>query len=466
MKATTTSRPGAWRLWVPLVFSLLLVLATAPILAHPPAPADTTLQAGSYFSGPTVTDIHNDGLQDIILTNQLLNQVEVYDGEGYFVWLQPTDGAIKGGATTADLDGDDLPEIIVGDATGNVYVWDFIGNLLDGWPATAGDGEYRIISTPATGDVDGDGNIEIVVTVSDGNLYVFGATGIPEGDPLEIGNIAEQFGDQDINSSPTIADVDEDGSLEIVVGSYDNRLYLFNLQGAYDNQDSAVPRESVWSFRTNGVIRSTPVVADIDPDTEGNEIVFGSGDSKLYVLNKDGGLLWEDNTNWTISSSPAVGDIDGDGQMEIVIGNDREKVYAWNHDGSTLDTWPKDVEGNVFAAPAIGDLGDDGRLEVVAATDKGRVYAWDSNGVLLNGWPKTMTQAIMGAPVIADLTGDNEAEVVAADTGGDFKFFTWSGESVEPDPAPTPTPTIDPEAPTPTPAPETDETVFIPIVNR
>jgi len=423
------------------------------------------LQAGSYFSGPTVVDLNNDGLQDIILTN-LLNQIEVYDGEGYFVWQQPTDAAIKGGSITADLDGDHLPEIIAGDAAGKVYAWDFAGNLVEGWPATAGDGTYRIISTPATGDVDGDGQIEVVVTLSDGQLYVFGPKGAQEGDPLEIGNVAEKFGDQDLNSSPTIADVDEDGSMEIIVGSYDNRLYLFNLQGAYDNQDTNAPRESVWSFRTNGVVRSTAVVADIDPDSDGNEIAFGSGDSFLYVLDKDGNMLWNAKTGWIIRSSPAVGDIDGDGREEIAIGSDDEKVWVWNHDGSTLDGWPQRTGGDVFAAPAIGDLGDDGRMEVVAGSADGRVYAWDSKGVALEGWPKTMTKSIMGAPVISDLTGDGEAEVVAADTGGDFKFFTWSGETTEPDPVPTPTPTPDPDSPTPTPETGDTEAVFIPIVNR
>ena len=78
-----------------------------------------------------------------------------------------------------------------------------------------------------------------------------------------------------INSSPSIVDLNEDGQVEIIVGSTDKQLYVFNAAGKLK-----------WTYATGDMIFSSPFVADIDPGRAGKEIAFGSGDGYFYLLSR------------------------------------------------------------------------------------------------------------------------------------------------------------------------------------
>ena len=84
-----------------------------------------------------------------------------------------------------------------------------------GWPVSISD---SIVSSPAIGDVDGDGKVEIVVATDTsygytGLLYAFKTTG------EKLGGLWPAYTDGNIYSSPALGDLDNDGDLEIVLGS-------------------------------------------------------------------------------------------------------------------------------------------------------------------------------------------------------------------------------------------------------
>jgi hypothetical protein len=92
-------------------------------------------------------------------------------------------------------------------------------------------------------------------------------------------------------------------------------------------------------------------------------------------------------------SVPTVGEIDGDPGMEICIGSNSSRLYAWNADGSEVRDGDFDPTtqgvyyvpiGSVISSPAIADIDKDGVREVVFGTSAGRVYALRL-GVALSG---------------------------------------------------------------------------------
>ena len=278
---------------------------------------------------------------------------------------------------------------------------------LPGWPQSTGD---YVRSSPVIADLDGDGFLEIVVGSYDSKVYAWHANGtLVAGWPQSTGDYVE--------SSPAIADLDGDDSLEIVVGSLDGKIYAWHADGT---------PVAGWPQNAGSYVYSSPAIADLDGDGS-PEIVVGSQDHKVYAWHADGTPVtgWPQSTGSFMYASPAIADLDGDGSLEIVIGTYDKKVYAWHADGTLVIGWPQSAGGWVYSSPAIADLDGDGSLEIVVGSwdRKGAVYAWHVNGTLVTGWPKSVSSIITSSPVIADFDGDGSLEVVVGSF--DRKIYAW-----------------------------------------
>jgi hypothetical protein len=148
-----------------------------------------------------------------------------------------------------------------------------------------------------------------------------------------------------------------------------------------------------WVYSSAGFqIRSSPLVADIDKDGT-IEIVVGvesTEEGKIIILKSDGTLEREIVSLNPIRSSPKMGDINGDGIYEVVIGTDQvsttggvlilncptDCASSHNLTSYTATGW-----GKVKTTPLLYDLDSDGFLDIVFADDNGNLYAMSGTSI-------------------------------------------------------------------------------------
>jgi hypothetical protein len=327
-----------------------------------------------------------------------------------------------------DLDNDGAKEIVVGTAGRQLWVLNANGTVRAGWPQSL---PAEVAGAPAIGLIDGDQFPDIAVGFK-GTMDPTGKGGIRayrrDGSLIWSRLTATDEGEDGVFSSPAIGNVDGAGGNEVVVGSFDFRVYVIRSDG------SDLPG---WPKKLRDTIFSSPALFDFDGDGR-LEIVIGvdthqegppfntPAGGALYVFRWDGSIVpgFPQFIDQTMMSSPAVGDINGDGRPEIVVGggtfylgNVGRKVYAYRCDGTFAPGWPVTVEAQVFDSPALADLDGNGQLDVVITDENANLYALRGNGTqIFKMKPKSFfgTSPNADNPVIADVNGNGSPEILVA----------------------------------------------------
>ncbi len=367
-----------------------------------------TMDHAAIRSSPAIADINNDGKLEIVI-GTYGSRVYVLNADGSFFpgWPQRTNTSIKSSPTTADLD-QQYPglEVIVGGYK-LLYAWHSDGTPVSGWPVTTG--HYTSVSSPVVADIDNDGFLEVIVGCSDNYLYCFKSNGQLFW-KCPTGNF--------IFSSPTIADIDPyNRGLEIVFGSLDGYLYCLKNNG-----------DLLWRYNTNNWVESSPAIADLDSNNPGLEVVVGSDGGEIYCLTRDGDtqngkVVWSYDTNIAIiSSSPAIADINGDGKLEVIVGGSDGNIYCLTNEGALL--WAYQTGYRIESSPAIADIDPNyPGLEIVVGCDDTKLYALHADGTPVWGWPQITKDIVYSSPAIADLNGNGKLEVVAGSLDGNL--YAW-----------------------------------------
>jgi len=197
------------------------------ILSGWPQAPDSTSSPAGYWASPSAADVDGDGWAEVFAPGKNGN-LYAWNGDG-----SPLGGsaAFKSGLGTwtrcspsfANIDGDPEREIIYGAPTGTLYAWNADGSNVPGFPVSLGS---TCISSTAIGDVDQDGTLDIVMITdgsANGAIHVIDSSDGTElsGWPVTISNITVS-----VSPSPALADFDFDGFLEIVVANNHNNVSL------------------------------------------------------------------------------------------------------------------------------------------------------------------------------------------------------------------------------------------------
>jgi hypothetical protein len=408
---------------------------------------------GRTWPGIIVADVDADEQIEIV-TAHSGGYVSVYERDGYFAsgWPQQPTGLELRGLSVSDLEGDGTLEII---ATGAVYgkvntwVYEHAGMLRPGWPQLSNDSGYAhgiFNANAAVGDLDGDNYGELVIpsdvhyicayerngaqisTHLDYGDKGWGQVGVWESLEVELRGWgwcsgsqerAERYRANFAHSPAVIADVDGNGSMEVIAtgnvydcgyGSYPSRyigVYIFN-------HDRSRYQTSLFDWRTAPVDTGAPLSEDY------NQIE-------------------------NVQPNPALADLDGDGLLEVLFASYDGRLHAFWLDKTEHGSWPFSVndpgEGiyRFASEPTVVDLNGDGKAEVIFTSwvekgshKTGQLHVLDYQGNPIHEVDLPMAYSgnwngALAAPTLADIDGDPDLEVVLNTAHSGFVAFDLPG---------------------------------------
>lgn len=372
------------------------------------------------------------------------NQLTLYSASGAVLFtVNPFSGGEVRSLAAADIDGNGDLEIIVGRASSGannqVSVYEHDGSLRPGWPARrtgeAGTGAGLYNQNLAIADLNNDGQAEIyaptdthyitalhpngdqlsassVYGLSGGLVKPWAQVGVHVDQAADLrgfANCGTEHRPNFANAAPAIADMDGDGSLELIVPGDVYNCALGDPAGDL----YYLP----WILRRD---RTRWVGSGFDWTS-----IPASGQSTAALIQGQFATI-EDAV---VNAVPV--DLDGDGQREIVFASYDGKVHAWWLDKTQKHNWPFTVPGSGlrFAAePAVADLDLDGKAELIVTSwpqkggaAVGKLMILSYQGTLLHSVdlpaPRGGTwNGSMAAPTLAQLDGDANLELVIGTT--------------------------------------------------
>jgi subtilisin family serine protease len=354
----------------------------------------------SLMSMPLAGDLDNDGQKEVIAASSA-GSIYVWSAAGVLKpgWPKVVAPYASLSLSLADVDRNGRLDVVAADSQTGLYVFSSNGNSLAGWPVLVPN-----ITGPATvADLNLDNRNEVIASVegSPSQLYVWNASGVVQsGWPRTLLD-----GYPSVGGYPVVGDMDDDGDLEIVavasdwVNTAQSRVVIYHHNG-----------QLLKSFSPNATKVNPPVLADVDGDGSLEvvaSIVKQDGTGALYVWDRNGTVLPQATpVGQTMSqltfTTPIVADVDGDGRNEVVVSRQAEffseqlgltygypvRVYAYNGASVTnlvrpaYGSWP-----NPDASLSLANIDGDAQLELLWTTVREggsdtdvrwpRVQAWD-----------------------------------------------------------------------------------------
>ena len=352
------------------------------------------MKNADFYTG----DVNGDGEPEIVLREKTV--MKIIDGDGTTL-LEKDFGRKFALEYLLDVDGDTICEIplILSGAKFRFAVYElgednleyyYLDELNKGLPLY--DAEVRPL---AVIDSNNDGNPEILAGIGVG--YSCKPRGIVSID-YASGDMVWFYQSGTGPMSHAIADINGDGSLEIVTGSMAPCTCPDDEE--YPDCDSyvtvlSITGEELWKADMgHGYLRITVSTEDIN-ESEGTEIIeYGYNASEdwgdISIFSCDGKRLYNREFDYSIIPG-AVLDIDGDGYKEIVAADTRGYLTVYTGELQEKSRVFVTDDINTTAQVYVNDFNGDGFLEIFLILKK-ELFIFDKNLSII--WQKEFPEQI------------------------------------------------------------------------
>ncbi|HYV97594.1 MAG TPA: VCBS repeat-containing protein [Gemmatimonadaceae bacterium] len=321
-----------------------------PDLTGKPArfPADKPLLTSGY-NAPTFGDVDGDGLRDLVVgvIGGAYGPARTAIDNLYYLRQSPKDTwtvatkrlipTIDVGAEAApafgDVNGDGLIDMIVGSkiapGDGSTGTLTFFENVGTANAPTFRDrgvlpikGQYNY--APAIVDLDGDGLVDLVLGTWQDRLEWYRNTGTSASPKWTLADSALVTITRGSNTTPSFGDIDGDGLVDLVIGEASGTINLYRNTGTKTSPKYALVSDHFQDIKV--VRRSAPALVDMDGDGK-PDMLIGSGDGEIQLWHNVGArgeLRFERDNAFTLRSfmgaSPAASDLRHAGQPDLFVG--------------------------------------------------------------------------------------------------------------------------------------------------
>ncbi len=283
---------------------------------------------------------------------------------------QKNSGGAHAGSTvlTLNLNGDTLTDVLLGDVSFTNLVAAFNGGHIDSAFMSSKDTLFptsiptNIEYFPAAfyEDVDFDSIPDLLVapnlngSINQGNAWFYentGASDNPVFASLDSSFLVDEMIDVGSTARPALVDLDFDGDYDLVVGgkgaylapgTYKSSLHLYTNVGTNTSPEFELTNTDYVNAGFNNLGEDlSPAFGDLDGDYD-PDLLIGAMTGEIFYYENTGTFLAPSftykgglqNIDVGNHSTPALGDLDGDGDLDLMIGNEAGTVAYYEHTGT------------------------------------------------------------------------------------------------------------------------------------